>query len=294
MTDAILQAPVPFDGTSASALADLRLPMPSTPFAPCDGFTCRRPGRAQSIPARRSAPSTSASDEALAWHRWLLGHQASFGVWRLICRSLSDVAGHGDCDGGTGAAAHRALTVTTELFTVYSALLFYSGSCTSRVYADAIRPRMTACHPAFSGTWSRDYELVRVLLESPLSACEPGARLKGAVKFNRLVHMSVAKRLVPGGNSLLRDSGQVGSPPTDDERDLFDAFFGTRRATICAHEFVDQLIDRAELILTDLAAHPVSVRYGRDDLDRFQLELHRRFERLPGITCEVMTKGCAV
>jgi hypothetical protein len=205
----------------------------------------------------------------------------SFGVWQLICRTLSDAAGYAD--------------FTPELFDVYSALLLYSGSCTPQVYADAIRPRMMSCHPAFSGTWSRDYERVRLLLSRPLLGEPPVPARQGvAVKFNRLVHMSVAKRLVPSGHSLLRESGHVDSPPTDDERDLFDAFFSTRRVTTCACEFVGQLLDRTVLILADLATYPVITQYGRGDLDRFQLDLRSQFERLPSITNELMTKGCAV
>ncbi|WP_327417488.1 hypothetical protein [Streptomyces sp. NBC_01233] len=279
MTDAIVQSPAPSDGGRVRDLAVLRLPMAETPLAPCDGFSCRgQEGRA-GIPAPRFELGTKTDDEAHAWYRWLLGHHVSFGVWRLICRSLSEAAGDAD--------------LTAELFDAYSALLLYSGSCTPQVYADAIRPRMMSCHPAFSGTWSRDYELVRLLLGHPLQG-EPRSRLNGAVKFNRLVHVLVAKRLVPGGSSLLRDSGRGSGLTTDAERDLFDAFFSTRRVTTCACEFVDQLLDRIDLILADLTAHPVTTRYGRDDLDRFQLELRGRFERLSSTTSELITKGCAV
>ncbi|WP_308013988.1 O-methyltransferase [Streptantibioticus parmotrematis] len=193
----------------------------------------------------------------------------SFGVWRLICGSLS------------GALAGADLAA--ELFDVYSALLLYSGSCTSQVYADAIRPRMMSCHSAFSGTWSRDYELVRTLLGPPLSR-NRGTRLAVAVQFNRLVHMSVAKRLVPTGNSLLRDSGKAGVPPTDDERALFDLFFSTRRVSTCSVDFRTQMIERTDLILSDLAAQPVTTRHGRADLDRFQMGLRGKFERLVSIT----------
>ncbi|WP_410604761.1 L-tyrosine 3-hydroxylase [Amycolatopsis sp. lyj-90] len=291
MSDATLRMPAPFDGASEGVLADLWLPMPSARFAPCDGVSCRRQDSTQNVLVLRSGPSTTESAETLAWRRWLLGHHASFVVWRLICRALSESTGHGGCDPDTSSAVHRKITATAELFDVYSALLLYSGSCTTQVYADVIRPRMIACHPAFSGTWSRDYEKVRELLQPPLPECEPGARLKRAVRFNRLVHISVAKRLVPEGNSLLRDAGRVGSPPENDERELFDAFFRTRRAGICVHEFVDQLIVRTELILADLAAYPIFTRYGRDDLDRFQGGLRDHFDRLADIACELLTKG---
>ncbi|MFE5571161.1 L-tyrosine 3-hydroxylase [Amycolatopsis japonica] len=293
MSDAQVHIPAHIRNAPDGTFGDLWLPMPSEPFSPCDDLSCRRSRTTRKIPAARSASSTTASDEDLAWRRWLLGHHASFGVWRLLCHILSDSAGHGECDPDTRPDVHRTLTVAAELFDVYSALLLYSGACTPEIYAAAIRPRMVACHPAFSGTWSRDYEQVRALLRPPVPTCEPGVRLKRAVKFNRLVHMAVAKRLVPDGNSLLRDSGQAGSSPTDGERDLFDTFFRTRRATICVHEFTGQLIDRTELILSDLAVYPVGMRYGRDDLDRFQAELRGHFERLSVLTGELMTKGRA-
>jgi hypothetical protein len=265
--------------------------MPGARFISCDDSSCRRQvAPPPVVTGHRSAPGTAEEDDAgRAWYRWMLGHHVSFGVWRLICQCLSEMAEREN----SKSAVYRATAFAAELFDVYSALLFYSGDCTPQVYAAAIRPRMVSCHPAFSGVWSRDYALVRALLDPRRPTGGSGARLYPAVKFNRLVHISVAKRLVPDGNSLLRDSGHVGSPTTDDEHDLFDTFFRTYRGEICRHEFAGQLITRTTAILTDLAAHPIAARYDRDELNRFQVGSSSYVERLYAITGELLTKGDA-
>src|SRR5262249_26463326 len=107
------------------------------------------------------------------------------------------------------------------------------------------------------------------------------SRLKRAVRFNRLVHMTVAKRLVPSGGSLRRESGNEDSVTTDAERDLLDAFFLTERTPVCRHGFAEQLTRRIILTLTDLAINPVPAHYGREEINRFQAELAGHVEPLP-------------
>jgi hypothetical protein len=240
--------------TSTVDLDRLRLPMPDTPFAECGGCTPLPPG---------SWP-THGDEHVMSLYRWVLGHHLVFCVWRLMCDYLSQT-------GSENALA--------DLYDAYSALLLYAGSCTEEIYAVAIRPRMAACHPGFSGMWARDYERVHQLLGRVPPAA--GRRLKRAVRFNRLVHIAVAKRLVPSGGSLRRDSGNQASVTTDAERDLLDSFFLTERALVCRHEFADQLTRRIILALTDLTIHPVSARYGREEINRFQAELTGHLEPLP-------------
>ncbi|MET0133431.1 MAG: L-tyrosine 3-hydroxylase, partial [Kibdelosporangium sp.] len=183
----------------------------------------------------------------------------AFCVWRLMSENLAAAV----------AGREGALAVTSALYDSYSALLLYAGSCTPQVYDTVIRSKMKACDPAFSGTWARDYRQVLVRLAEVAPA--PGSPLKAAIKFNRLVHMSVAARLVPVGGSLLRDSGrEAHAAPSRLEGDLFDTFFLTSRQPVCVHDFVAQLRLLTAKILTDLGQHPVDVRYGRAELNDFQ------------------------
>jgi hypothetical protein len=147
---------------------------------------------------------------------------------------------------------------------------------------------MAACHPAFSGTWSRDYEPLSAYITEVLSARRQSNRLTRAIRFNSRVHSAVARRLVPDGNSLLRESGHAGRAPSEVERRLFDRFFLARRAEVCVHEFVEQVVGRTSLIVSDLAGRPVSGRHGRPDLDTFQAAMRRRLERLPAIMDEIL------
>jgi L-tyrosine peroxygenase len=240
--------------TSTVELDRLRLPMPDAPFAECGG------GCTPLLPRPRP---TQDDEHAMSLYRWVLGHHLVFCVWRLMCDYLPQ----------TGSEDALA-----ELYNAYTALLLYSGSCTEEVYATVIRSRMAACHPGFSGTWARDHERAHELLRRAWPAAD--SKVKRAVKFNRLVHMAVAKRLVPSGGSLRRESGNQGSATTDAERNLLDWFFLTERALVCRHGFADQLTRRIILALTDLATHPVSVRYGREEIDRFQVGLAGYLETL--------------
>ena len=230
----------------------LLLPMPGTPVSQCDG-----PAYQRSVPGATTWV-LSADENTRAWYRWLVGHQASFCVWRLMSEALAMVeAGRAD-----------AAATVTALYDSYSALLLYSGSCTAETYASVIRSRMRACHPAFSGTWARDFRDVLARLARVAPAA--GSPLKGAVKFNRLVHMSVAARLVPSGGSLLRDSGHDTEQPSREEGDLLDSFFLTDRGELCARDFLAQLRRLTQTMLTDLGHRALDVHYDRAALNDFQ------------------------
>ncbi|MFT7839907.1 L-tyrosine 3-hydroxylase [Saccharothrix sp. BKS2] len=258
---AVADAPGP--AAPATDLPALRLPMPDAGFTDC-ATPCR--------PSPPLPPIDAAADpDALGWYRWMLGHHVAVCVWRLLCDHLPETPhqpGAGD--------------VVADLYDAYSALLLYSGSCSPQTYATVIRARMKARHPAFSGTWARDYEQVSELLGRfrPFA----GERVKRALKVNRLVHMTVAKRLVPQGKSLLRESGMDPTRTVDTDRDRFDEFFGVDRAEVCRDEFADQLAGRVRLVLDDLADRPDPVRYDNDDVNRLQAELPARLDRLVAST----------
>lgn len=231
-------------------VAPLLLPEPDTAPVACgcpqpvaaDLRLLREPGadalRAPADPADR------------ARYRWLIGHHAAFALWqrlrRVLERALDDPA-------QLGPAA--------RLYDVYSVLFLYTGSCSAERYAETIRPEMTARHPAFSGEWARDQEGLgaltrRVLARHPKPLARP---LADAVRLNRRVHMAVAARLVPGGASLLQETGRrPGQGPTPAERDLYDRHFAVRRGEVCGAAFTAQFVRRLAQILCDVAAHGLS------------------------------------
>ncbi|HET9255820.1 MAG TPA: L-tyrosine 3-hydroxylase [Pseudonocardiaceae bacterium] len=263
MTAAIPVLPVSPPAVTAD-LDWLRLPMPGEPFAGCDGCAPPPPG----------SRLARGDEHAVGWYRWILGHQLVFCVWRLMCDYLSR------------ASAGDPLA---ELYDAYTALLLYAGSCTEPVYAATIRSRMAACHPGFTGTWARDHERLRELLSQVRLAADD--RLKRAVRFNRLVHMAVARRLVPSGGSLRHESGNRASVTTDADRDRLDWFFRTERAPVCRHEFDGQLTRRIVLALTDIATRPVPARYDREEINRFQAGLAGHIEPLPRLAALAPSAG---
>ncbi|MEU7475016.1 L-tyrosine 3-hydroxylase [Lentzea sp. NPDC042327] len=251
---------------TAPPLPRLTVPLPQNPLAPC----AWHPGDVD----EPVGPPPSDSEAEFAWYRWLLGHHGAFCVWRLLSAAL----GRGDLD--EAAVLHDT----------YSALLLYSGSCRPEVYLSVIRPRMAARHPALSGTWARDHRHAAALLAGARPA--PGSALRAAVKFNRLVHMTVAARLVPVGGSLLRDAGRdVHQAPTEDEQALLDDFFLVDRAQVCAHVFTAALRARVAALLADLATQPVHAIYDRDAVNHFQTDLPVHIARLVPIAEAALADG---
>ncbi|HEV8556653.1 MAG TPA: L-tyrosine 3-hydroxylase [Actinophytocola sp.] len=270
------------ESTVDSEFPLLHLPMPGHRFRPDSRCaTCRRDRvpaqvRRPPRPSWRSGPD----EESLAWFRWLLGHHLATGVWR-VQRELLTAA----LDPGTRRPdAIEAVHTTAALYRTYSTLLLYSGSCTPAVYARVIRTRMMAWHPAFSGTWARDHEHVSALLRQlkPLTD-DTVAR---SLRANRLVHMAVAKRLVPVGRSLLRQSGGDPRDTTDGDRDCFDEFFRISRDDVCRHSFATQLTDRILLARADIAKSPLAVDHGDDELHRLQADLPAQLAQLASMVSE--------
>ncbi|MTD55220.1 L-tyrosine 3-hydroxylase [Amycolatopsis pithecellobii] len=247
----------------------LRLPMPTVPFGQHDG--CATDGADHVVVP---IPRLRHSEQSRAWFRWLLGHHLSVGVWRLQIEQLT-TALDPRIDPEDAAKAQYA---AAALYDIYSALLLYSGSCTQAVYADVIRARLKARHPAFSGTWARDYEHV-LGLSRQLTG--PTTTFKRAVRFDRHVHMAVGRRLVPAGKSLLRETGGDPRATTEEDRDRFDEFFLISREPVCDNTFTQQLTDRIQLALDDIATVPVTVDYGDDeDINRLQADIPAQLETL--------------
>ncbi|MFI7122075.1 hypothetical protein [Amycolatopsis sp. NPDC049868] len=190
-----------------------------------------------------------------AFYRWLLGHHVTFCIWRRITEVLEFMV-H---DGPT----RERVDEVAWWYDCYSAMFLYAGSCTAGTYARAIRSEMAAAHPGFSGVWARDYERILQLLGR--LSLPANSTLKAALMRNRLVHVTVAKALVPQGASLLKQSGRrANQGATDAERDLFDRFFLIERGPVTRDTFVAHAIRRMAAVQCDLLRHPLDISLYED------------------------------
>ncbi|MGW6447463.1 hypothetical protein [Lentzea sp. NPDC055074] len=132
------------------------------------------------------------------------------------------------------------------------------------MYEDVIRPMMVTFDPAFSGRWARDYEPLPGLLRQARTALGPvaSAPLSSASKANLVAHMEVMRRLVPGGPSLLRESGRSSTTTTDAERARFDEFFLVSRENVCVSRYRAHRAAILSAIGHDLAKRPLRSEYG--------------------------------
>ncbi|MFI7123866.1 L-tyrosine 3-hydroxylase [Amycolatopsis sp. NPDC049868] len=247
-------------------LTTLLLPMPEAPFGDCCG--CGGPA----LKEVQAAPPV-ADVNAGALYRWLLGHHGAFCVWRLTSEVIS-AGEHGQ---------RGALNTVAALVDTYSALLLYAGSCSPHVYGTVLRTAMIAMNPAFSGTWARDYEHISARLRQ-LERSSDSASLKEALRFNRVVHATIAVRMVPSGRSLLREAGRTkNQTPTDEERDVLDSFFLTARGAMCRRGFLAQLQQRSRLVVEDIRGRPLDVQYDREPLNQFQSRVEEHLDRATAI-----------
>ncbi|MFD9705470.1 L-tyrosine 3-hydroxylase [Lentzea sp. NPDC059081] len=226
----------------------LRLPMPGVELIPCANGCYQ-------IPIDITVPDDAAGR---AVHRWFLGHQGAFLVWRFLLVSLDRLMRDPDSQLVRRAALG---------YDAYSVMLAYSGSCSREVYEAVIRPMMAKFDPAFSGRWARDYEPLPGLLRRVRTALGPAAAepLSSASKANLLAHMEVMRKLVPDGQSLLRESGKTRVSTTDAERARFDEFFLVSRENVCSSRYAAHRTAVMSAIDRDLAKHPLRPEY-RDTL----------------------------
>lgn len=191
------------------------------------------------------------SIDALYWFRWITGHQITFLLWHLMGVLVREI----DAEGATDERTAGDLEAYTR---GYSAMLLYSGSCPPETYHTLIRPRMYLQHRGFSGMWAADFAPLRRLLRGrtlPWLTGPGGARLADAIAANRATHEAVAARLVPDGESLLRQSAAenvVG--PSARTAAIFDSFFLTLRAQVGRDAVVAQLLHRIRAVGLDLAS----------------------------------------
>jgi hypothetical protein len=252
-----MSAPVcaPAWGHTWVDLPVLRLPMPGSELIPC-ATGCYQ------IPVRISTPEDPVER---AVHRWFLGHHGAFLVWKFLSDSLDRLIREPDS---------QLVRLAALGYDAYSVMLAYSGSCSREMYEDVIRPMMMAFDPAFSGRWARDYEPLPGLLRRARTALGPvaAAPLCSASKANLLAHMEVMRRLVPGGNSLLRESGRTRVSTTDAERARFDEFFLVSRENVCVSRYRAHRAAVLSAIGHDLAKRPLRPEYS-DTLRTFATRL---------------------
>jgi hypothetical protein len=199
--------------------------------------------------------------EQLFWFRWVTGHHVSFILWRLLAGVL-----HARDNGEIGESeAAEAIVVYVR---AYSAMLLYTASTTSSVYADTIRPSMHRMHSAFSGTWSADYAPVRSFLRGRRVAETVPGQVEDVlreIRLSRRVHADIGARLVADGRSLLQR--QMDDTPRYQPQawsTIFDCFFLTVRAPASCHDLVAQMLRRCKAVLMDLATnglYPASADY---------------------------------
>jgi len=201
---------------------------------------------------RQAAVPPPESPEKLDRFRWITGHQISFIAWRMAAQLLAEI------DRGRQPTAATVAEISTYV-DVYSAMLIYSGSCTSRRYHDHIRPSMQLHHPGFSGSWAPDYVPIRHLLRGrlePLHQAPNSDQLRHAVDVNIAVHEWIAEKLVPDGVSLLRGTSQ--SAVHQGARllnQLYDNYFMTNRGETSRSGITAQLLRRVSAVVQDIQAN---------------------------------------
>lgn len=255
------------------------------------------PGRSRSLeqtgfPDQARLP-VATDPERLFWFRWITGHQLIFFGWRALELILEDVR-RGIAAGSTAEPAPVEWAI--ELLQFYSATFIYTATCPRSLYEAHIRPWMRLAHASFSGSWAREWQPLLALLSwvtgrAHGSSDEVLRRLRNAIRNNAYVHMAVARKLVPDGESVqehFRASGRGDDTPEADRHYFYDAFFFVRRGDPTPETLLAQLKLRAELVLADLAANGLYPRqwnsigeYERTDRDR---DLLLRLEQdLPGL-----------
>ena len=190
-------------------------------------------------------------DAQRAWFRWITGHQACLGCWRLAGMNLMALA--------RDQTRIDALVRETELLLRTSgAMVRYAGSCTGEVYAAEVRPSMFRCHPGFTGRWSVDYAplpgLIRAVSDPETIGTGPADLLRAAFAAYTQVHAQAARRLVPEGGSLLREHGGWDALTVDPATgaQLFDAFFHVERVPGTIGEVRADLRRRLETIAAEV------------------------------------------
>lgn len=210
----------------------------------------------------------------MAQYRWIAGHQLAFCLWRRLAEALEPLT--------RGELELRTIARAAVLYDAYSVLLLYCGSCSPATYSDVIQPHMMGANPAFSGRWARDFQRIGPMMRTLRTADAPDSLddVFTAAADNDRIHQAVAIRLIPGGHSLLRSSGRdAEAPPTAEEHDLYDAFFGVEDERLPHQDTPALLRKRLVAVRSDLLAEPLPVPCGWEGLSLSDIALVERFHR---------------
>ncbi|MFX4292934.1 L-tyrosine 3-hydroxylase [Streptomyces bohaiensis] len=232
-------------------------------------------------PTAPAGPGAADSAEELFWFRWITGHQLTFLLWQELGRRAA---------GAVAPAQSDEVAAAVRLVRGYSAMLLYTASCTRDVYHRVIRPSMALHHPAFSGSWARDYGSVRALLRGrpPAAWADRADALVEECALNEVVHEGIALKLVPDAPSLLQAAAGPGRPlPRDIRAVLYDTYFLTLRAPCSPAEIAVQLLRRVRAVCDDLAAnrlYPASVSSRSEKPEALRAERVEEIEHtVPGL-----------
>lgn len=234
--------------TPSVGLPFLRLPEPQQAFANCEGHG--RPAEHGEFDPLPPKPTTSDSEAAI--YRWFVGHRASILAWRILSDALHAISSHSD-------SIDQEIELAELCYSAYSIILLYTSRLSAEAYNDVIRPRMFEFDPAFSGRWAADYAHIPELLRHTRSSAsnEKIDRLISASKLNLIAHTAVARKLVPNGVSLLRESGRSHQKVTRREQGLFDQFFGIERTTVCRDAVHEQMRQTFMAVVSDIQNSPL-------------------------------------
>jgi hypothetical protein len=194
----------------------------------------------------------SGTGDQLFWFRWITGHQVTFSLWQLLARAMDNAAHAPDL-----AQRDEALRRASRYIEGYSAMLLYCASCPRDVYTRVIRPSMYLQHPAFSGSWARDFGPVKAVLRGkvrPVPVTDEVSRLMATQSLNARIHDGIAAKLVPDSPSLLvtaATSGRLSNRGVHGV--LYDNYFMTLRATVSPALVVAQLLRRLHALGRDLS-----------------------------------------
>lgn len=189
--------------------------------------------------------------DGLFWFRWVIGHQTTFILWRLLAVQIASAR-------TALVEPANAIKGAGQFVRAYSGMLLYTGSVSRVEYHRSIRPRMVREHPAISGGWASDYRPVRRILRARDQLVDLGGldSFAGECALSERIHQGIADKLVPSGVSLLQAASIAGkaSPLTLAARSaIYDRCFSTVRAEVSYEEIIGQLKRRVRTIQYDLA-----------------------------------------
>lgn len=187
------------------------------------------------------------------WFRWITGHQMMFILWRQLTTAMQQTVHHMD---------DEYMDHCTQIMDGCSVIFEYTGFMPQDFYLENIRTFMALAHKGFSGFWAADYKYIPKLTRQLMQAKYAGKLaqaqkgFKESYMLGHKIHMAVAKKLVPGGDSLLKNAKKEGHNFTRAKEHHYmhyDFFFLVHRQLVTATQFKVSTEKRKQVIIEDLA-----------------------------------------